>query len=298
MTQHAPPAPFQDRPWHQASAALPAQAAAVPTMLTEEEGNLLYWLARDYATGDGTICDLGCFAGGSTARLASGVAAAGRNGIVHAFDHFTLTDAQKERYLYPAGISPFGGKDMQDAVGQLLAPWRDHVNLRPGDITKSDWRDGPIELLFIDAAKSPAAGDRIAEIFMPHLIPGRSVVIQQDYLHWRQPWVAAQMEMMTDCMQVVGWCQRNTVIFLVTQEVSRAQLRAAATRNLTDEQMIELLGRALVKFPERPQRAHLARAIMGLRDNPNVRAPHLMNGDAFNSGRVNETIQEMREKIA
>ena len=59
-----PPAPFDRRPWLDQK--LPDEAARVPTMLTEEEGQLLYWLTGTYATGAGVICDLGCFAGGST----------------------------------------------------------------------------------------------------------------------------------------------------------------------------------------------------------------------------------------
>ena len=293
----APPLPFRNRPWTHPGVALPDHAAKVPTMLTAEEGNLLHWLARDYATGIGAFCDLGCFAGGSTARLASGVAAAGRTTRVHAYDHFTLSESQKDRYLYPAGIAPFEGRDMLPAVRQLLAPWRDIADLIPGDITKARWTGDPIEVLFVDAAKTPATADSIARNFMPYLIPGRSIVVQQDYQHWRQPWLPAQMELMTDVMEIAGWCKRNTVIFRVKQDISDRHLATARVTDLDDDTMIALIGRALCRFPGRAQQASLARAILGVRDNPGARTPQGIDGGHITPDRVNSVIAEMQDRF-
>ena len=80
----SPPPPFDALPWLDASLVVPPTAENVRTMLSDEESRLLYWLARHYAEGNGEICDLGCFAGGSTARLAAGVADADRTTLVHA----------------------------------------------------------------------------------------------------------------------------------------------------------------------------------------------------------------------
>ena len=285
-----PPPPFDQRPWQEL--ALPADAARVPTMLSEEEGRLLFWLARDHADGSGAICDLGCFAGGSTARLAAGVAAAGRDTAVHAFDHFRIGEKQKNRYLYPAGIAPFEGPSMEHAVRQLLAPWP-MVRLRPGDINKATWTGGPIEILFIDAAKTPEGADRIAQIFFPHLIPGRSVIVQQDYLHWPQPWVAAQMELLDDCTRPVAWCHKGTVAFLVTDAVTPDRLARDRVDGLDDDALADLLARAIRRLPEHAQRARLARAILGLRDNPGVRIPSRFDGSAFTQERVREVLTDV-----
>lgn len=291
----SPPPPFDTCPWHRTQ--LPGEAEAVPTMLTDEEGRLLHWLARDYAIGSGVICDLGCFAGGSTARLASGVDAAKRKTQVHAFDHFTLTEEQKTRYLYPAGIARFKGRNMLPAVRQLLSPWQDLITFRPGDITDAAWQGGPVEILFIDAAKTPATTDRIAQTFLPHLIPGHSIVIQQDYLHWRQPWVPAQMELLVDCFEIVAWCAKNTVVFRATNAITAQHIMASQVERLSDDVLIDLIGRAMCRFPERPQRAHLARAILCIRDNPGIRLPHLMKRTAFSPGRVTEVIQEVQKRF-
>src|SRR5437588_9905890 len=59
------------RPWRDIE--LPAGAVGIPTMLSKSERGLLYTLARDYAAGDAAIVDAGCFLGGSTAALLSGL---------------------------------------------------------------------------------------------------------------------------------------------------------------------------------------------------------------------------------
>src|SRR5436309_11389140 len=59
------------RPWRDVE--LPSDVFRVPTMLSRWELRLLYWLAREYARGDGAIVDAGCFLGGSTAALLAGI---------------------------------------------------------------------------------------------------------------------------------------------------------------------------------------------------------------------------------
>lgn len=286
-----PPPPFDDRPWLGPAGEVPAHALGIPTMLSEEEGRLLFWLTAHYADGSGAICDLGCFAGGSTARLAAGVAAAGRTTKVAAFDHFQIEEAQKARYLYPAGVAPFRGRDMLHAARELLAPWRSLVELTRGDIHKATWRDGPIEVLFIDAAKTPRSADLIAAEFFPHLVPDRSVIVHQDYLHWRQPWIPAQMELLADSIEPVAWCRKGTVVFRVTRPVTPGRLAGASTARLTDDAMLTLLYRALGRFPDRPQRAQIARAILGLRDNPGARTPQRFNGNAITQDRIRTVLR-------
>lgn len=285
-----PPAPFADRPWLAEDLALPPEAARVPTMLSDEEGALLFWLARDYATGQGAICDLGCFAGGSTARLAAGAAAAGHGAEIHAYDHFTIQEAQKPRYLAPAGIAPFEGADMLPAVRALLAPWSGRVHFRKGDIRQQDPPGGPIEILFIDAAKTPRTGDEIARRFMPALIPGHALVVHQDYLHWRQPWVPAQMELLADCFELVAWCRQGTAVFRCIRSVDEATLAGAVTEGLSDGELTRLVRQAITRFPHNPQRKRLACTVLAIKDNPGLRLAYRLENKGFTAPRVAEVL--------
>src|SRR5206468_11051967 len=56
-------------PW--VGAPLPGEVAAAPTMLSIEEKQLLYVLARDYIRGEGAVVGAGCFLGGPTIALAA-----------------------------------------------------------------------------------------------------------------------------------------------------------------------------------------------------------------------------------
>lgn len=283
-----PPAPFRDAPWK--AVELPPEVLRVITMLSEEEGQLLYWLARDYAEGTGAVCDLGCFAGGSTARLAAGLVANPRTGgkplEVHAYDHFSIQEAQKARYLYPAGIAPFEGTDMLAAVRTLLAPWAEGLQLHAGDLRQSALPEGPIEILFIDAAKTPETTDVIAHRFMPALIPGRSLVIHQDYQHWRQPWVPAQMELLSDCFELVAWCRQGTAVFRCTRAVDSAALAGAMTHPLSDADLTRLVRDAIRRFPTRPQRKRLACTLLAIEDNPGQRLSYRFENKGFSAERV------------
>lgn len=284
----APEPPRAETPWNAAGIAVPDPARAVPTMLSAEEGRLLYWLARDRLQGLGAVCDLGCFLGGSTARLAAGIAGSGRDTPVHAYDHFTIHEPQKRRHLAPAGIA-LDGTDMLPLARQFLAPWP-FVHLHRRDIRRQRWDGGAIELLFIDAGKSPESADAIARTFMPHLVPGHAIVLQQDYQHWRQPWIPAQMELLADCLELCGWCAQGTVLFRATRAIGEADLDRARVEGLDDAALTALIARAIGRFPHRPQRVKLARAIMALEDNPGVRAPQAMKSDAFAPQRVKEIL--------
>ena len=47
--------------------------------------------------------------------------------------------------------------------------------------------------LVIVAAKTPALADHIAAVFLSAMVPGRSVLIHQDFLHAGLPWLPVQI---------------------------------------------------------------------------------------------------------
>ena len=257
--------------WREEAVTVPAEALSVPTMLSTEESRLLYWLACERVPRNGTVVDLGCFAGGSTARLAAGLAES--EGTVEAFDFFRVSDPQKERYLYPAGVATFEGRDMLPVVRSFLSPWADHIRLHQGDVCAQRWTGGEISILVIDVAKKPHIADHIAQTFFPYLAPGRSIIVHQDYQHWRQPWIAAQMEMMADRIACVGWCAENTVLFMPNAPLDPAWLAERRTTDLDDATMTGILHDAMRRLDHPNVRRSTARAIVAIEDNPGVRRP-------------------------
>lgn len=259
------------RPWMRLLDRALGPSRDVPTMLSVEEQKLYYWLAAFWAEGAGAIVDLGCFAGGSTARLAEGRRAAGHGGAVHAFDRFTADETAKRGILYPQGVPAFEGPDILPLARRLLAPWEGLVSLHRGEIDAADWAEGPIEVLVMDASKTAATGDAMAGIFFPHLIAGRSLIVQQDYLHWSQPWVPAQMEALAKCVRPVAHAPRDTVVFLVEQVPDDGALSAARIAGLEDTALDAHLAAAEARLGRFGLAPRLAETRAALAANPGER---------------------------
>lgn len=263
---------FAGRPWRKLprDAHGPA-AAAVPTMLSPKEQRFYFWLSSAWASGEGAIVDLGCFAGGSTARLAEGVRRAGMETPIHAFDRFRASEDVKEIFLYRAGIETFEGDDILPLARELLAPWAPLVEFHRGEVEEATWSGGAIEILAIDAAKSAVATDRIAEIFFPSLIPNRSVVLHQDLLHWKVPWLPAQMEWLADCFTPVAFCPRDTVAYLCTSVPDSEALARGAVRGRRDNEVSAAIEAARGRLSRWPVDHRFAEQIDALTLNPNCR---------------------------
>jgi len=262
---------FASRPWDALPAAAMGHATGVPSMLNARERRLYTWLGARWARGEGAVVDLGCFVGGSAACLAQGLLLGGHGGKVHAYDRFTANDAAKQKFLYPAGVAPFDGRDTLPLARQLLAPWEGHVEFHRGDILDQTWPGHPIELLVVDIAKSTAIADHVAARFFPALIPGRSVLVQQDCLHDAQPWLPAQMELLADHFLPLAHVAPHSMVYLCTAAVTEEALRAARTESLDDAGMLRLLAASRTRHSARGIDRQLQKAEAMLRANPGVR---------------------------
>lgn len=170
------------RPW--LTVEVPERLRAYPAMLTGEERRYLIWLGAAAYRAEGAIVDLGTWLGGSAALFVEGVRRAGRATRIHSFDLF-----QWEEFMegsHPLGLPP--GADFRPAARELLGEAAAQVDLQRADLNTCVWEGGPIEILFVDAAKSWALLNAILCGFAPALVPGRSRVVLQDfryhYCHW------------------------------------------------------------------------------------------------------------------
>jgi hypothetical protein len=84
------------------------------------------------------------------------------------------------------------------------APYADLVEVHAGDVRSWPWKSGPVEILFVDIAKHWTVCDWVTWQYFPSLIPGKSVVIQQDclYHHW-VGWLHVTMEFYADYFEYV-----------------------------------------------------------------------------------------------
>jgi hypothetical protein len=165
------------------------------SMLTSYEIALLYALARDYFRGTGVIVDLGVLNGVSTNALARGLrantASAETRRKIFSFDLFRTEGLPGEFF-----------EGSQDVTGCFLDTFIDNnrdyldlISLTAGDIRSFRWeRDRKIEILFNDVSKSWELNRWIQRNVFPALVPGESVVVQQDYIYFHSYWVAITME--------------------------------------------------------------------------------------------------------
>lgn len=264
-------------PWSDLPASDMAPAQHVLSMLGPEERKMYFWLACHYATDAGAVVDLGAYVGGSTAYLAAGGHAGGRTAPIHAYDRFEIHNETRKQRLLSQGVPTFEGVDILPAIRQLLAPWQARVTLHAGDIRKKDWQAGPIELLVVDAAKHADTCDHIAATFFPHLIPGRSILVHQDFLNARQPWIAAQMALLADYFEPLLLCGRDCVVFLNTQPLPAWALAGSEVAGLSDAAYL----RALRNIPKHVENITGPRPLKRLRQAarafPHIRSAHTLN---------------------
>lgn len=161
----------------------------------EEQIFLENYAKNDYS-GQGEIVELGCWLGSSTISLAMGLEAnlhvVEKNQRIHAYDIFVWSSAANMQNMI-TGTSLEGkyqdGDSFLDEYLNRISAWNQFIRVCSGDLTKIDWDGGAIEFLFIDAMKSWELANSILKNFFPHLIPGVSLVVHQDFAHSYTVWI-------------------------------------------------------------------------------------------------------------
>lgn len=250
MGERRPIDSLREGVWRQRPA--PEACSSVPTMLMGDELRLLEFLSEEIYRGDGLIVDAGCFLGGSTLALASGL----RKNLarrrlpatkqIHSFDLFQVEDWT--RGLYFPSDTPTGAAT-REMFERHIAPYASLVEVREGDITAAHWSGDPIEILFIDVAKHWTVCDWITANLFPALIPGRSIVVQQDYLyhHWNG-WLHVTMEYYAAEFERVCDTGSNSVVFRLTKPFAPGRLKERLVTDMPIEQKAALMDRAAARF--------------------------------------------------
>jgi SAM-dependent methyltransferase len=231
---------------------VPDACAKVTTMLVPDELRLLNHLAADYYRGAGAIVDAGSFLGGSTVALADGLRRharrrpSGAGKPIHSYDRFEVEEWTRTIY-FPEGEP--AGASFRERFERNIAPYADLVEVHAGDVRTHPWTAGPIEILFIDIAKNESVCDWVTWQFFPHLIPGRSIIVQQDYLYTQWvAWLHVTMEFYADYFEYVCDTEVNSVAFLSTKRIPESVLRRDTVQSMTRAQKTELMDRAASRF--------------------------------------------------
>jgi len=186
------------------------EGSPIPSMICAQERRYLHYLTRYRYSGAGAVVDLGPLFGSSTDALLSGMS----SGCVHSYDLWEFFP-DWERLL---GKSLPMGSDIYPLFKEYLARFGDRVVPHKGDLLRYGWSGASIEILFIDAAKSPELMLHIANSFFPSLIPG-AFVIQQDWVSSGTPWIQIAMGLLADFFEIMDSPEGGTVCFRVKRQI-------------------------------------------------------------------------------
>lgn len=224
----------------------------IPGQIQPIECQALYWLAGEYYRGVGEIVELGTFLGRSSEALARGLADNGKIADrdkakrLHCFDRFLYNEHHFTPILQDSGVAY--GQSFYDLWRRNMAPYENLIEPNPGDLMALEWCGRPIEILFIDAAKSWELNDRILDQFFRCLIPKVSMVVQQDYLFQGCPWLQITMEKFADYFDLIGNADTSMVfgcarpVPLADLERGIAALSAMEKNSLMDKTIARFSG--------------------------------------------------------
>jgi hypothetical protein len=231
---------------------VPEACETVQTMLMPDELRVLDFLTESYYRKKGAIVDAGCFLGGSTLALANGLRKSlarrrmPESKLIHSYDLFQIEDWTRGVY-FPSSAQ--AGDSTRAIFERNIAAFSSLIAVHSGDIRASRWIEAPIEILFIDVAKHWTVCDWITENLFPYLIPGKSIVVQQDYLyhHWNA-WLHVTMEHYQDHFEMLCDTTYNSVVFLFKKKFARGMIQPRTVESMSLSTKIELMDRAAARF--------------------------------------------------
>lgn len=226
---------------------IPHSALSVPSMISLDEKRMLYGLAKRYYRGAGIIIDAGIFLGASTRCFAEALRANDRLEVatklkarpIVSFERGTVNPTMPA-FFERNGIKfdiPVGG-DFLPLVRANIEPVQDLVDFREGDILQDEEPlDYPVELCFLDILKLPDISTCCMKRFFPFLIPGRSIVMQQDYFYDRLPHIKTHQEYLRDHFDYLGEVG-STALFRCSSAIPQHKLDTLNA--ISKEQQLEL----------------------------------------------------------
>ena len=220
-------------------------------LLGLEERKLLYELACRSYTGEGAVVDLGSFCGASACCLAAGLRgnprAAGRH--VDSFDCFIAS----EQYLVDFIRDQFGetlklGESFAPIFRRATAEFADLIKVHPGDLLEQTWPSGvPIEILFVDIAKTLALSGKVLTEFFLHLIPGLSIVIHQDFYHPTAFYLPVVMDYLMDHFTIIETGRDWSVAFRLEKAIPWMKLKLASLYKFSFTQQQAAIRRMMLR---------------------------------------------------
>jgi hypothetical protein len=236
--------PLLGSPWRGQD--VPKEVLDVPSMITADERRLLYWLAQHYFTGEGAILDAGCYLGGSTLALATGLR--DRSDDFPARPIFTYDLFRVDQGMtpdLPAGAGLKEGDSFRPLFEENVGESVRYCNVVEGNIVDHGWvGDGRIEIAFLDILKGANLNDFVVGTFFREFIPGRTVLVQQDFVHEFCPWIHVTMGYLDPYFELLDLFDFGSAVYLLREPIPAEALEISIEEIPPDEK-IGLMDRAI-----------------------------------------------------
>ena len=228
---------------------------SVPTMITREEQKYLHWLTRWHWRGDGVVLEVGPWLGGSTICLAAGIAASEHREKIskplYVVDNFRWRPFMASRASLPIlpdqSFEPFFRRytarfEELIVVQQASLPDddlpqdRDASQVRdvaPPIASRFRWKsEKPIEILFVDGAKSWDGLLHLLKEVSSDLIERKTLLVFQDYKYWGAYWVPMILETLSNQLEIAHNVEDGgTVAFRLSSKLTAEILCTVPTSN-------------------------------------------------------------------
>lgn len=232
-------------------------------MLTFDDKQLYYQVARDLYTFSGAIVDLGSFCGATAMALAVGMLNNGRLSAqtrliatVYSYDLFKADFGACDHlnWFHRGDRTYKEGDDFFDVFCRLTSKYAAFIRPYVGDVGQAPY-DGPlIEVLSVDVCKSRLITDAVFRKFMPLLRPG-AYILQQDFIHPWHPYLHTAIGYFADHFEVIHENDDGgTVLYRLVRPIEASQLDDFSDVCLNrKDQWLPLMNRAFAQL--RTQRA-------------------------------------------
>lgn len=248
-------------PWQQRS--VPTAVSSIPSMLTAEELQYLSWLTASAWQGHGAIVDLGPWLGCSTAALAHGLSERAAVAKVHSLDLFRWRTHYMDQHRRPTDGPPLrDGDDFLDEFRRWTQPYARWIEAQRADLLEATWNGGEIEILFVDAAKSWALLNATLKTFGPHLRPGASRVVLQDFGDYHTHWLPLVFDSRPDLWREVEAVEIGTTVTFEPLRALRAGDQGYSEASFSVAAAERILARRQARATRPDQRARYGAAAM------------------------------------
>lgn len=232
--------------WKVFSEAITQEIYKPKGMLGPEERRALHWLGKNYFSGNGLIVDAGAYVGASAFCLASGVASNRKvdksQPVIYSYDYFKAIDDYVIEDISANFRSIQKGEEYLDLFLAQTKKYKALIHPIAGDFLATKWNDGAIEILFIDIAKTSELNSHLIREYFPHLVPGRSLLIQQDFYHCWHPYIHITMEILRDHFELLDErIESQSRLYLYKNKIPDDKINLIADYNFSPQQRLGYL---------------------------------------------------------